>query len=130
MIRRVICWIVLALPTAALASEILIKWSAPTERSDGVELNNQEIAAYNLTHKIPGQEAFEVLGSIPSEPEKTAYEYRYPLSEASGEYCFQLQTQDIHDLKSDWTESYCATYIPITNPKLPANITIEIRIGP
>lgn len=127
---KILCWIALILPTATFSSEILIKWGAPTERADGVELNNNEIAAYNLSHKIPGMDAFESLGSVSSEPERTAYEYSYPLNDVSGEYCFQLQTQDIHDLKSDWSEPYCATYIPIMNPTLPANITIEIRIGP
>lgn len=127
---RLLFLLALMLPLQALASEILVKWDAPTMRADDMALDNADIAQYNLQIKTPTDSDFSLLGEVISEAVKTQYEYRYPLADVGGEYCFQVQTVDIHELKSDWSESVCVTYLALKNPKLPANITIEIRIGP
>ncbi len=129
--NRCLVWLLaLLLPLPVLASEIIVQWNAPTARADEMALDNAEIAKYNLQIKTPENQAFSMLGEVISEAVKTHYDYHYPLGDSSGEYCFQLQTEDIHGLISEWSESVCATYVALKNPKLPANITIEIKIGP
>ena len=117
----------LLLPIPAFASEMVIHFNAPTAREDGAAMDNGEIAKYYVQSKIPNEADFMTIGEVLSVAGQIQYEYHYPLADLSGEYCFGLQTEDVNGLKSAWTDPVCATYIPITNPKYPVIINIEIR---
>ena len=134
MKRIVFYWLILVAVFAfcanTWASDLLLHWDAPTTREDGAALDNADIAQYNVMVKRPQADEFEAMEPIIAVADNTAYELTYQLGQASGEYCFKLQTQDNKGFQSAWTEAVCTQYVAIINPSIPLNITIEIRIKP
>lgn len=100
----------LALMALPAMANIVITWTAPTQREDGTVLLPSEIASYTLNVTLGGVAQPDI--TIPG----SAVTYTFA-DTVKGKYCFTMETVDTQGLTSVPTSPVCRN----ANPKAPSN---------
>lgn len=105
--------LLLILSAPACALEAVLKWTAPTTRTDGKPLKLEEIDVYWLRYQLKPDSLKWVVFERALPATTTSFTHTLPFAD---EYCFQVKVVDKQGTPSAWSEVKCKVYADIPAP--------------